>query len=56
MLELEPDITSILTQAQIDALNTMLSDQTTICEGSVYSVIANKPSHPSHNWRRILGF
>ena len=55
VLALEPDLTDVLTPTQITALNTILSDQTTICDSSVYSVVEGKPNHPSHNWRQVLG-
>lgn len=54
VIALEPNIDSILTEAEQTALNNSISDQNDICTGQVYSVIAGKPSHPSHDWRRIL--
>jgi hypothetical protein len=55
VIGIEPDIDSILTTAQQAALNTLITDQSAICDGTVYSVIENKTSHLSHDWRRILG-
>lgn len=55
VIDLEPDLDSILTPTQQTALTTSINDQAAICEGSVYTFVANKTTHPSHNWRRILG-
>jgi hypothetical protein len=55
VIALEPDLSSILTPAQQDALTAVITDQNAICNGSVYSVIEGKTTHPSHRWRRILG-
>ncbi|MCK5610303.1 hypothetical protein KAR91_50995 [Candidatus Pacearchaeota archaeon] len=54
VIALEPDLDSILSAPEQAALNSLISDQNTIISSQVYTVIDNKQSHPSHNWRRIL--
>jgi hypothetical protein len=55
VIGLVPNIDAVLTSGQQTALLTSITDQNNICSSSVYSVIAGKTEHPSHNWRRILG-
>jgi hypothetical protein len=50
-----PNLDNVLTSGQQTALNTALADLQNIVNGTVFTTVNGKPSHPSHNWRNILG-